>query len=85
MPATGIGTIFGIRIVTDAAMQTVGSRVLRPKFRAASTSEGEGDDFAVDGTTLLSYPIILEQDPVAAAAWTKTEIDSGEFGVRVVS
>jgi hypothetical protein len=85
MPATGIGTIFGIRVVTDAAMQAVGSRVLKPKFRAASTSEGDGADFTVSGTTLLSYPVIMEQDPVAASAWTKTEIDGGEFGVEVVS
>jgi len=85
MPATGIGTIFGLRVVTDAAMQAVGSRVLKPKFRAASTSEGDGADFTVSGTTLLSYPVIMEQDPVAAAAWTKTEIDGGEFGVEVVS
>ena len=85
LPATGIGTIFGIRVITDAAMATVGSRVLKPKFRAASTSEGDGDDFTVDGTTLLSYPVIMEQDPVALSDWTKTEIDGGEFGVEVVS
>ena len=66
-------------------MVSVGSRVLKPKFRAASTSEGDGDDFTVDGTGLLSHPIIMEQDPVALAAWTKTEIDGGEFGVEVVS
>ncbi len=85
LPATGLGTIFAIRIVTDAAMVSVGSRVLKPKFRAASTSEGDGDDFTVDGTTLLGHPIIMEQDPVALGAWTKTEIDGGEFGVEVVS
>lgn len=85
MPATGIGTIFGLRVIADAAMQAVGSRVLKPKFRAASTSEGDGDDFTVSGTTILSYPVIMEQNPVAAAAWTKTEIDGGEFGVEVVS
>ena len=85
LPATGLGTIFGLRVVTDAAMETAGSRVLKPKFRAASTTEGDGDDFTVDGVTLLSYPVILEQDPVALADWTKTEIDGGEFGVEVVS
>jgi hypothetical protein len=85
LPATGLGTIFGIRVVTDAAMQTAGSRTLKPKFRAASTSEGDGTTFAVDGVTVLSYPIIMEQDPVAVGAWTKTEIDGGEFGIEVVS
>lgn len=85
MPATGIGTIFGIRVITDAGMQAVGSRVLKPKFRAASTSEGDGDDFTVSGVAILSHPVIMEQDPVALAAWTKTEIDGGEFGVEVVS
>lgn len=85
LPATGLGTIFGISVVTDAAMVAVGNRTLKPKFRAASTSEGDGDDFVVDGVSLLAHPVIMEQDPVAAAAWTKTEIDGGEFGVEVVS
>lgn len=85
LPATGLGTIFGIRVVVDAAMIAVGNRTLKPKFRAASTSEGDGDDFVVDGTGVISHSIIMEQDPVAAAAWTKTEMDGGEFGVEVVS
>lgn len=85
LPATGIGTIFGIRVVTDAGMATVGSRTLKPKFRNAATSEGDGTTFAVDGVTVLSYPIIMEEDPVATSAWTKTEIDGGEFGIEVVS
>ncbi len=85
LPATGLGSIFGIRIVTDAAMLTVGNRTLKPKFRAASSSEGDGDDFVVDGTVVVSHPVILDEDPVALAAWTKTAIDGGEFGVEVVS
>jgi hypothetical protein len=85
LPATGLGTIFGIRVVTDAAMVSVGNRTLKPKFRAASTSEGDGDDFVVDGTGIIAHTVIMEQDPVALAAWTKTEIDGGEFGVEVVS
>lgn len=85
LPATGLGSIFAIRIVTDAEMLTIGSRVLKPKFRAASTSEGDGDDFVVDGTNVLSHSVILNEDPVALGAWTKTAIDGGEFGVEVVS
>lgn len=85
LPATGLGSIFGLRIVTDAAMETVGNRTLKPKFRAASTSEGDGANFVVDGTTVVSHVVILDEDPVALGAWTKTEIDAGEFGIEVVS
>ncbi len=85
LPATGLGSIFGVRIVTDAAMEAVGNRTLKPKFRAASTAEGDGANFVVDGTSVVSHVVILDEDPVALGAWTRTEIDAGEFGIEVVS
>lgn len=85
LPATGLGTIFGIRVITDAGMATVGSRTLRPKFRDGGGSEGNGANFIISGTAVLSKPVIMEQNPVTASAWTASDINNGEFGVEVVS
>jgi hypothetical protein len=85
LPATGLGAIHAVNVISDAAMETVGNRTLKPKFRAVSTAEADGANFVVQGTTLLSHPVILEIDPVTSTTWTQSEIDGGEFGIEVVS
>lgn len=85
LPATGLGSIYGVKVTMSAAMETVGNRTLKPKFRSSGGSEGDGGDFVVDGTTVLEHPEILETNPVTASAWTKSDIDGGQLGVEVVS
>jgi hypothetical protein len=85
LPATGLGAIRAVSVISDAAMETVGNRTLKPKFRAVSTTEGDGANFVVQGTSVLSHPVIMEVDPVTTTTWTQSEIDGGEFGIEVVS
>lgn len=85
LPTTGLGAIFAVAVLTTANMNAVGSRTLKPVFRDVGTSEGNGANFAVISTVLADFPIIIEDNPVSSLAWTKADIDDGQFGVEVVS
>lgn len=86
LPATGIGTINGIMLSLRASMEATGSRVLRPKFRNSGGTEAAcGADQTINSTIVTEHPVFVEQNPVSAAAWTKSDIDGGQFGVEVIS
>lgn len=85
LPTTGIGSIFSLKVVTGARMDAVGSRVLRPVYYDGGTEFSASDDFTVTGTVGLDFPIIMEVNPDTSSAWTKSEVDAGEFGIEVVS
>lgn len=85
MPATGLGTIYGIRVSGSWAMASTGSRVARYRYWDGATEFTLGSNVAAATTTLVELPQISEVNPNTGVAWTKTEIDNAEFGVEVVS
>lgn len=85
LSSTGLGTIFGVQVSARSAMTAVGTRTLRSKFRSGGGTNANGPSFVVNGTAYSEYPTIMEENPVLAAAWTKSDIDAGQFGVEVVS
>lgn len=85
LPTTGLGAIFAVAVLSTASMNAVGSRTLKPKYRNLADAEGDGANFAVISTVLADFPIIIEDNPITSLAWTKSDIDDGQFGVEVVS
>lgn len=62
-----------------------GSLSLFPRYRTAAGTQGDAagaDNFTVANTTPAAGSFVLEQQPVDSVAWTKTELDSGQWGVR---
>ena len=85
LPATGLGTIYGIRISGSWAMATTGSRVARYRYYNGSTEFTLGANISAASTNIVELPQIQQTNPNTGVAWTKTEIDAAEFGVEVVS
>lgn len=84
MPATGLGTIYGIRISGSWAMASTGSRVVRYRYYDGAEFT-LGSNVSAATTTLVELPQVVQVNPNTGVAWTKTEIDNAEFGVEVVS
>lgn len=74
-------TVVGVQLMTTAAMAASGTRTLRPRIRSGG-SEASGANFVLNDLVLRTYREVLEQDPVAAAAWTKSSVEAAEFGVE---
>lgn len=85
LPATGIGQIFGVSVVTKARLDAIGSETCRPKFRSFGGVVADGDDFVVASTGTLEYPVVLPENPATAAGWVQSDIDDGQFGIEKVS
>lgn len=86
LPSTGIGTIYAVKLSASVAMEGIGSRTFKYKFSRADNTEFDvGDTQAVSGVTLVDLPVFVAINPDTVAAWTKTALDAGEFGIEVVS
>lgn len=80
------GTIHGIMVLTQAAMDIAGTRTIRVRYRADSTSEYTGGNLVVNDVNYKTFTTIFEQDPDAGpGAWQNSALDAAEFGVEVVS
>jgi hypothetical protein len=85
LPATGLGTIYGVRISGSWAMATAGSRVARYRYYNGSTEFTLGSNISAASTSIVELPQISELNPNTGVPWTKAEVDAAEFGVEVVS
>lgn len=85
IPATGLGTIFGIRISGTFAMASTGSRVVRYRYYNGSSEFTIGDNVASATPSLVELPQVVQTNPDTTSGWVKDDIDNGEFGVEVVS
>lgn len=73
-------SIFGVQILANAKKDDAGARSLATVTRSAAT-DYDGATQAL-GTGYLYYYDIREVDPATSAAWTKTNFDAAEFGVK---
>jgi hypothetical protein len=79
------GTIYGIQLNSQLAMNEVGTRTVKTQYRDPDTTEVDIDTHALSSTLIDSHASILEENPASSTAWTVTDIDDGEFGIEVVS
>lgn len=77
-------TIRGVAVTVRHRMKNSGTRTLQVRVRDVSLSEADqGTAITVSSTSVSSDMRIMEQNPVTTAAWTETEVDGVELGMRV--
>lgn len=84
-PGTGIGVIQAVKLSLSGRMTTVGSGTIRTKFRDNGGTVADGGDLVYSGTSYVERFHIFDENPVALAAWTSSDIDNGQFGMERLS
>jgi hypothetical protein len=80
---TTTGTVYGVQVMTYAKKTDSGSRTIRNLARLSGTDADNGSDIALpSGYTYL--PSIFETKP-GGGAWTITDVNNAEFGVKVTA
>jgi hypothetical protein len=78
-----VDTIHAVQVSIAAQKDTLGFRTIKPISRISST-DYEGDEKSLlTGWSIKSH--ILQQNPATASAWSKSEVDGAEFGVKLES
>lgn len=78
-----IASIAAIAINTTARKDDAGARGVRPLLKTNSTEE-EGNDIAL-GDSYSSQQQLYGENPITAAAWTATEINAIQAGLKIQS
>lgn len=76
-------SIFGIQVLANAKKDDAGARSIATVTRSGST-DYDGATQALS-TSYVYYSDIRETDPNTAAAWTKTNLNAAEHGVKVAA
>lgn len=76
-------SIFGTQLNMISKKDDSGTRSICSVCRSAGT-DYDGDTQAL-GTSYSDYRNIRETDPATSAAWTRTNLNSAEFGVKVAA
>jgi hypothetical protein len=77
------GTVHGIQIAIRARKESAGTASMQRRYRRSGT-DNDGASFNPN-TTYGTQLEIVEQDPIAAGAWTITNLNGSEFGVEAVA
>ena len=78
---SGIGTVQGIQISTDARLTDIGSIGLKTLAKSAGTESDDAGQ-AVTSTTYSTFMRIMATDP-SGNPWTQTTLNAAQFGVGV--
>ncbi|MDQ3565725.1 MAG: hypothetical protein M3436_16975 [Pseudomonadota bacterium] len=76
-------SIFGVQILANAKKDDAGARSVATVTRSGVT-DFDGATQALS-TSYVYYSDIRETDPNTSAAWTKTNFNAAEFGVKVAA
>lgn len=76
-------SIYGIQISPCAKKDDAGARSMGAVIRRSAV-DYDGTSTALS-TDYLYYPYIAETDPSTVAAWTQTNINAAEFGVKITA
>jgi hypothetical protein len=81
------GTIYGIRLTSVGRMETSGTRGVTPRFRDkdGAPAEADGTEYTLTDTSFESWTEMFVNNPVSAAAWQVSEVDLGQWGVKVTT
>lgn len=76
-------SVFGLQIAMAAKKDDAGARSIQSVIRSSATElDGTANPLA---TTYTYYLQISETDPNTSAAWTGTNVNAAEFGVKVAA
>jgi hypothetical protein len=78
-------TLYGLILESVCAMESSGSRTLRPKYKNSPSAGSNGTNFLVDSTLFARFYEVWEEEPIATSAWTVAQINDARFGIEVVS
>jgi hypothetical protein len=77
-------SIFGTQLNMVAKKDDSGTRSICSVVRSAGT-DYDGDTQALSAASYVDYRQIRETDPATSAAWTRTNLNNAEFGVKVAA
>lgn len=77
-------TVFGVQTNIVARKTDTDNKTICPVIRHSST-DYDGTTTANLPSTYQTFTQMYEQNPGTSAAWTKSDVDGAEFGVKVVS
>ena len=75
------GVIYGVQYLLYARKDNAGSRTVAPVARIGGTDYAGADENL--GTSYAYAPEIKEKSPATSAAWTISEVNAMEYGVKV--
>lgn len=66
-------------------MENSGTRTIRHLYRNSVDVRAGGSTVVLNDTVFAMFRQIWEQEPIAAAAWTKTQLEQAQFGYEVTA
>lgn len=82
-PGITVGTVSAVQINTCQAKTDAGIRTTKSFVRISGTNYDSAELFPADSPTILRN--LMEASPATSSAWTSTEINNLEAGVKVES
>lgn len=83
LPST-VGTIVAVQVNLQARKDDAGTRKIVEVVRISSTNY-DGATEATLTTGYLDHYFVLPTNPATTAAWTKSDVDGAEFGVKITA
>lgn len=77
--------VLGVQLNTRGAMLASGNKVLQPVFRDTGGSEDFGTSWTWSSTSITHEERVYDVNPVTSAAWTRSALNAGQWGVSVFS
>lgn len=81
---SGSASVLAVMLASVCAMDASGTRDLKHRVRSGG-SEAAATAFTVPDGTQRHFYDIYEENPVAASAWTVTDVNAVEFGIEVAN
>ncbi len=82
---TNIGSgasILGVAINVEAAMEASGTANFQIGYRNGADARDYSTDILLNSTMFDLHTRILEEEPIAAAAWTISQLNAAQYGVK---
>ncbi len=79
------GQVHAVKVSSDAALDTSGSREFSHLVRSGGTLYTPGVSHTVSTTNYQSFEDIIELDPDTGVKWTVAGVNAADFGVRLIS
>lgn len=82
-PSIPSGTIFGMMLTSLASLDVAGSRQYATEYYNGSTTFPFPTNHVVGSTTITGYVDVVEANPDTLTNWLASEINAGQFGLKL--